>query len=45
MDLVPCVQNFYNKNLKGREHWEHLMWRWEDNVKWDHKEIRWDLMD
>jgi len=47
MELLPCVQNFYYKNLKGREreHWEHLMCRWENNVKWDHKEIRWDLVE
>jgi hypothetical protein len=45
MELVPCVQNFYNKSLKWREHWEHLMCRWGDNVKWVHKGIRWDLVD
>jgi len=45
MEHLPCVQNFYNKNLKGKDHWEHLMCRWEDNVKWDHKESRWGLLD
>jgi hypothetical protein len=45
MEFLPCEQNFYNKNLKGRELWEHPMCRWGDNVKWVHKEIRWDLVD
>jgi hypothetical protein len=45
MEHLPCVQNFCNKNLKGREHWEQLMCRQEDDVKWDHKEIRWYAVD